>query len=276
MAWQYERRALRVAVGGLLAYLVVVGLFTVGVAVENRAEYGRFSPATRTARTEYWSAYTLVFRVYGDDPANERLAQFREEGPYGFIHPVDEIDDLDVSDALFEEKRAELLDAAGLDHRTEKIRAFAGALVGGRMDDWGHVVTQHSRAGLRQVLDEIYRARHARPLGRSGINERFNGGVPITAVVTDGIVPDLRYPYFGRFLPLLLVLSLVAAVAGLFRRRTRGLAIALAAPLLAMSLAAGLTLADNVRFLLITSVWAVALSGPLLALLWDEVRAPSD
>lgn len=269
-AWQYRRSALKPALIGLAVYTAAVALLTVGISVENRAEYGRFTPSTRTARTEYWSAWTLVFNVHKENRGNERLAEFEEEGPYGFIHPVDKIDDLDRTDAMFEQRRAELLAAAGMDFGGEQRDAFVGALSGGRLDDFRHIVRKHADTGLRGVRDQIYRASHARAAGRPALDERFNDGVPMTAVLTDGVVPDPPFPYFVTLLRPLLVFSLILSLVGLARRATRAVALATAAPPLAMALAAAMTLADNVRFLMITSVWAVAMSGPLLRLLWGE------
>jgi hypothetical protein len=272
VAWQYRRKALRLAIVGLAAFVAATGIFTVGICLDNLNDWGRFTPATRTARAEYWAAWSLVFTLHPDNVDKPELTEFYDGGtPYTFIHALDENDDLDETDAQFEQGIEDLLAAAGMSKRREQLAAFAGGLTGGRLDDFGHILTDDTRAGLKQVLKEMHRNRQSWNEGRSAVNERYNRGQPLTPVLTDAIVPDPPFPYFVTLLRPLLLFAMAVGVAGLLRRSTRGVAVGLLAPPVVMSLAAAATLADNVRFLLITSVWAIAMSGPLLRMLLDEV-----
>ena len=271
VAWQYRRRALPLTLVGLTLFAVGCAVFTVGVCLDNKFDYGRFTPATRTARAEYWAAWSVVFTLHPENADNPRLATFYDGGsPYPYIHALDTNEDLDATDAQFERRISDLLAAAGMDRTAEQGRAFLGALIGGRIDDFGHILRDDTRAGLGDVRKQMHRNRHSWNEGWRSLHEEYNGGVPLDAVLTDAIVPDPRFPYFVLLLRPLLVASLLVAVAGLTRPATRGLAAAALAPPLVMSAAAAMTMADNVRFLLITSIWVIALSGPLLRLLVDD------
>jgi hypothetical protein len=269
--------ALRIGMTSFLAFGLASAAFTLGLSLENRAEYGEFSPSTQTTRTEYWSAWEIVFTLHPENAEDEDLAEFYDGGsPYGFIHQVDTIDSIPEQRDLFRARVSELLDAAAMSRPHEQRAAFVGALRGGRLDDLANLVRRVESAGRDEVASVAHRNRMSWTEGPDAFENRFNRGRPLGAVITDELVPSLPFPYFATLLRWLLPLSLVVAVVGLTRRRARPLALASVVPAAVISGVAGLMMADNLRFLLVTSVWCVALAGPTLALWFTDVRHHTD
>ncbi|MGH8916029.1 MAG: hypothetical protein ACRDZM_16145, partial [Acidimicrobiia bacterium] len=60
------------------------------VSAENFTEYGDFSPSTRGARTEYWAAWSVVFKLEPGNGSDPRLSEYWDDGtPYGFVREVE-------------------------------------------------------------------------------------------------------------------------------------------------------------------------------------------
>jgi hypothetical protein len=269
--------ALRFSMASFLVFGLASAAFALGLSFENRAEYGEFSPSTQTTRTEYWSAWEIVFTLHPENAEDEDLAEFYDSGsPYGFIHQVDAIDSVAEQRELFRTRVSELLAAAEMSRSDEQRAAFVGALRGGRLDDLANLVRRVESAGRDEVGSVAHRNRMSWNEGPDAFENRFNRGRPLGAVITDDLVPRLSFPYYATPLRWLLPLSLVVGVVGLTRRRARPLALASVVPATVIAAVAGLMMADNLRFLLVTSVWSIALAGPTLAVWFGDVRPHID
>lgn len=178
-------RFAKLAVGGLLGFLVTLGL---AQAIENRSELGVFEPVSERARAEWYGAWMAVFAIDPDNAGRPELAEYYDEGNlYTFLHGIErEEPDYQTRAAIMRDRVDSMFDAAGTSARREQFSAFVGGLGMGRLDD------------LRGIIDRVL----ASP-GDPDLRISFNSvGRQDTTLVIDGYNGGFR-PGIATFGPLL-------------------------------------------------------------------------
>lgn len=246
--------------GVTLALIALAGSFSVFAALENQEEFGVFFPTTNGANAEYWGAWRLTFGLHPENQAAEDLADYYDDGsPHPLIaRLVEEYPDYSEREDAFDVEIENLLRISGTSLARERLFSFLGALRGGRHND----LSTYSKTSLRstsRTLDEaILRNTYGMENGVRAFAERYNDGRLPEAVITSPAFPILPSPGLQGVLSVAVPASLIglSALAALKRRYLVGAMFLL--PALVMSAAMGWLLLDNVRFLLPTSVFAVA------------------
>jgi hypothetical protein len=266
-AWlQPSVRLRRVVAVGLLSFMVAAGVFTVAVSLENRRDVGVISPSARTTRVEYWAAWQVAFVLHPENAADKSLAEFYDGGsPYRTITRIDATGTIAEQDAKYSALIDDLLARTGMSRGHERWSSFAGALRGGRLDDLLKFVRHVEAATPPSLGLAIHQNTLSRTHGQPAFEKEFHEGQPVGAVVTDGFGLGPLHPYFTHVLRLLLPLSLLALLLALTRRFSSAMALAGLLPTLVLGMAAGVVLADNVRFLIVSSVWGVAMGAPTVS-----------
>lgn len=259
----------------LLLYVVAAGSLTLGMALENSNEVGVFAPTARAERSLYWSAWHLTFTLHPENQTDPGLADFYDNGsPYFRIWDIeDEHDSYPDQAAELNRSIAGLLAAADLSLPRERLFSFLGALRGGRMDEVRPRIEAILDTDASNVDAAIHWDEVSKNQGWDAFNDRYNNGARPQAMITSPVFPDPRLPYVTTLLKWLLPLALVGTLMLAVFKRKRLLGITFLAPTLLYSAALGWLLADNARFLMTTTVYAVA--G--LCALWavsDQRRAP--
>ncbi len=108
------------------------------------------------------------------------------------------------------------------------------------------------------VDDAIHVNDVSRSQGRDLFNEHYNEGHKPQAMITSPVFPAPPIPYIADLLGVLLPVALVTTWVLAIRKRQVTLAVVYAIPVLVYSSAVAWVLADNVRFLMTTSVYAIA------------------
>lgn len=246
--------------------LTLIGLFYWGVTQENSTEIGIASPLADTERTDYWAAWTTVFRLEGLPPENALKPFYDENNPYTFIREVDALPNPHDRVSAFETQVESLLRASELSRRKLTVSAFLGSLHGGRIEDLRGMKTQLLSAGIDDRLAATYSNGSASRGGREAFLLEFNDGQQPDVMIVSSLVswwPRLPEATTGLIVPVLLLITPIVAWlrAGPGRRlRLLGLTLISAMPHLAVSAAASSILGDNHRFLAPTFTFtAVAL-----------------
>ena len=243
-----------------LAYLVAGGLFTAGLALENADEYGTATPISRTERSAYWAAWHVSFTLHPENRTDPALADYYDGGsPYIHIWEL-EAENPEYLDqaSLYKESTEALLQAAGLDRTQESFYAFLGALTGGRLNDVGPRLEQVLDTDAGSVDDAIHVNDVSKQRGWDVFNDRYNEGHKPQSMITSPVFPSPPLPDVADLLRILLPFSIITTwVIAVWKRRVM-LAAVYSIPVLVYSVAIALVLADNVRFLMPTSVYAIA------------------
>lgn len=244
----------------LLAYLVSAGLFTAVLMTENSTELGVATANARTERSAYWAAWHVTFTLHSENQTNPALAEYYDNGsPYFHIWDLESENPEYVDQvALYKGSTSELLLAADLDPTTERLLSFLGALRGGRLDDVGPRVEMILATDATSVEDAIHVNDVSKRQGRDSFNERYNEGHKPQAMITSPVFPAPPVPYVADLLGVLLPVALATTWVLAIRKRQAALAVVYAIPVLVFSAAVAWVLADNVRFLITTSVYAIA------------------
>ncbi|MGH8913531.1 MAG: hypothetical protein ACRDZM_03350 [Acidimicrobiia bacterium] len=244
----------------LLLYVAAAGALTVGMAVENRNELGVFTPVARTERSLFWSAWHLTFTLHPENRSDPALADFYDEGsPYFRIWDIEE-ENPDYPDQARALSRSTtgLLDAADLSLPRERLFSFLGTLRGGRIDDVRPRVEVILDTDASNVDAAIHWDDISKNQGWEVFNDRYNEGAKPQAVITSPVFPDPPLPYVTTttraFLPLSLLGILLLAL--LIRKRLLG--VSFLVPPVVYYAAHGWLLADNARFLMTTTIYAIA------------------
>jgi hypothetical protein len=258
-----DRSIRKFTMQAFVGYMIAAVAFSAALAVENLTEHGELSPSTRTSRTEYWAAWHAVFSLAPENATKAELTGFYDEGsPYGYIGMVDKLSSVDSQNRAFERRIHDLLRAANLKRADMQAKAFVGALRGGRIDDVAGVLRVTVEARRHTLVAAAHQNGFSAAQGEWQFADRFNSGDDVGAIVTQDVLAGPALPDYKRTLSWIAPLSLVALGLVALLRRGRALAFAGIAPPLVLGAAAALTLADNVRFLLVVILWCIAIAGP--------------
>ena len=244
----------------LLVFLAAASVLTLGLSAENSTEVGVFRPTVRGERAMYWSAWHLVFTLHPENRNDETLAGFYDAGsPYPHIWDVEAANPRYADQAqVLNRSIDQMLTAAGLDPRRERLFSFLGALTGGRHDEVRPRIEQILNTDASSVDEAIHVNDVSRQQGWEVFNDRYNEGSKPQSVITSPAFPSPPMPYVADTLRLLLPAALIGICVFAFRRRQYWLASVYLVPVVAFSAALAWILADNVRFFMTTSVYAVA------------------
>lgn len=259
-----KRYAWAVFGGYIVLSLAIVGL----VSAENATEYGDFSPSTRGARTEYWAAWSVVFKAGPGNASKPELTEYWDSGtPYGFIREVESMDiPYSQQATVYEQAIDDMLATAGIGPWESRIQSFFGSLTGGRLDDLTGIIAAAISAGGANVDAAIYQNSYALERGVEAFADRYNDGEAPDALITEQLALVAAQPIAPILVRVALPLSIVGLMIGLMNRRARGLAVAGLAVVLVYSMLIGFIRADNYRFLLTTTAFAIASFSGALAL----------
>jgi hypothetical protein len=269
-AWFRNGRSQKGYVAALLVFVVVSGIFSGLLAIENEREFGVFAPGTNDMPAQYWGAWQIAFALHPENKAEPALAEFFDTGrahtrialvqsAYPGYKAQAVAHDADID---------EMLELAGLDRNRERLFSFLGALRGGRTDDLKSYMGAAISADARSVDRAIYRSLFAIRRGGEAFAERYNDGQLPQAVITSPVFPKFPSPSLRVMLSFMVPAALVGvSVLSLYKRRV-WMGLAYLAPVLALTAAMGWILLDNVRFLIPGSVYVIA--G--FSALWDAKR----
>lgn len=244
----------------LSVFLLVGGVFTAALAVENKTEHGVLSPSTVGKPTQFWGAWRLTFIL---NPENQNLPALEAFYDGGSPHPriartASENPEYRDQAISLEEDIVEMLDLAGLDRNQERLFAMAGALRGGRIDDLRGYTESALRADARSIDEAINRSTFALNNGVEAFAEQYNDGLLPQSIVTSPVFPQFPVAGIQRMLKYLLPLAWLGLFSLTVLKREWLPGLAFLAPGVLLSLALGWMLLDNVRFGLPGSVFAIA------------------
>lgn len=270
----WNTRLRRSAAAALGVAVVLMGLITVAMAAENRADYGEFSPNVLGEPVEWYYAWQQVFTIHPENRDDPELERFFDDG---FVHDFNrEVSGRDLSpderSALFRGEIEAMFEAAGLSVMPARARSVLFSLRGGRLHDTGGVVNDILASdGLDTEL--MYLNEFAQGEGPEAFEQEHNDGRPARAIVFGSPVPN-PVPSTKSIVVLLLPASLIAMLIGLWNRETRALSAMGLLVVVAFAIGMGWIWADNLRFLLPTSAFGIAAgSGVARGLVWRRRRS---
>ncbi len=254
----------------LLVFLLVGGVFTAALAIENKNEHGVLSPSTLGKPTQFWGAWRITFALNSENQDNPALEEFYDGGsPHPRIaRTASESPEYRDQARSLEEDIVEMLELAGVIRNQERLLAIAGALRGGRIDDLRSYTDTALRADARSIDEAINRNAFALSNGVEAFAERYSDGLLPQSIITSPAFPQFPVANVQAMLKYLLPISLVGLLALAVRKRQWLPGLAFFAPAAVLALAMGWMLHDNVRFVLPGSVYAIA--G--LSALWCSQR----
>lgn len=258
------------------AFVVAVAGMVIAMSIENDREFGAFTPSASGGPTRYYYAWNQVFLLQPENQEDPALAEYWDDGQRRHFLveminsglPYDEVEQRHI-----EETRA-MLDAAGLSPGGTRIVSALSTLYGGRMDDVEAAVEKIVLANRETIDRPTYLNTFAEQNGFDRFEERFNDGTDVEVIITDPIGWHIPSPGTQGLLRVLLPVSLIVMVLGLWRRDTRMLALAGLMVVLGQAVGLGWLRSDNLRFLLPGAVFGISVGTAVASLRWGR-PAPS-
>jgi len=241
-------------------YVLTMGLLTVGLALENDAEYETTFPMVRTERAAYGAAWQVTFALDEENRNDPALAEYYDGGsPYPRIWEIEADHDSYPEQAMaLEEARVMMVTASGGAMGNERIAAFWGAVRGGRVDALRPRLEQILSTDAGSVDDAIHVNDVSRTQGWNAFNTTYNDGKKPQSVITSPLVPSLPHLYVSDFVRLLVPLGALALVGLAVWKRRIDLGLVYLIPFLAYAALAGWNLADTMRFMITPSAYLVS------------------
>jgi hypothetical protein len=271
-----SRRALSAI---LLVFLLVGGVFTAALAVENKNEHGVLSPSTVGEPAQFWGAWRLTFILNSENQNIPALEEFYDGGsPHPRIaRTASENPEYRDQAISLEADITEMLDLAGMDRSQERLFAMAGVLRGGRIDDLRGYTATALRADARSIDEAINGNEFALNNGVDAFAERYSDGLLPQSIITSPVFPQFPASGIQKVLKYLLPLALLGLAVLTARKRQWLSGLAFLGPIIVLSVAMGWVLLDNVRFVLPGSVFAIAGCCALWALprAWPVLPDPN-
>ena len=267
VSWRHTSR--RTVVVTLAIWVLLVGGFALGLSFENQSEQGGFSPSFDSNAAEYYYAWVVV---HGDP----------EGAPRGHLNSQREFlrvtrPEVVGPRAAAEQRHAEvvrMLDEAGIGYRSSQVESALRALTGGRFHETGNAVAWIKSTTRTNIDEPIHMNDFAISKGHLAFRNQYNDGLVPGAVITDPIgrdfAPDGRDLVFW-----MLPVSLLAALVGVFVRRTRWLGLVALLPMMIQAAGLGLLRADTFRYLAPTAIYTIAVATAVTFVIF-ETRAPGD
>ncbi len=258
------RRYLLSVFAGLLVCLSAVTLL---MAAETKNEHGVFVPALGSGETAFYYAWKQVFSVRPDNQYNFDLDRFYNDGSFRqFIRDIGS-SGLSYPEQVeaFQELIDEMFRAAGMSKRRTQLESAMWAMAGGRVNDLGEIPEQVALVTRQNVDDWIYLNQYAFDNGHAAFDERYNDGQLVAALITDPIGWHLPLPRVGVVLAILVPLSVLAMVWKTLRRPHSYMAMAALLVVVGHSIGLGLIYADNLRFVMPVSAFALAAATAVMA-----------
>ena len=270
--WKSRHRKL--GLGLLASYVLLAGTFTLALALENRGELGVATPSATGDHAEYYYAWLQVFREEPENRTDPELAEYYDDGVvYDFERQLtaDDVPYRERNDQ-FEDEISAMLSAAGVSEQLSKVESMAWSLLGGRIHDVAGGLHGIVHSTSSDVDESIYLNSLALQNGPQAFADRYNDGRRPQAIITDPL--GVRFPVpDGQSLTMLLVpLSVTTMIIGLRYTDSRWTATTGILVVLATAIGMGWIRADNFRFLLVSSAFAIAVATSLLPQLWPRWR----
>ena len=244
----------------LIVYLALSTVFGIGLVAETSRELGVTSPNARSERAAHWAAWQNTFTLHPENRTNPALATYFNDGnPYITIWDIEDANPRYVDQArALESATRDMLGTAGIDIPRARLFSLIGSLGGGRLDELRPRLEQILATDAATVDDAIHVNDVSRLEGRAMFVDRYNDGHKPQAVITSPLLPGLPLPYLSALISVLLPLSLIGVVYLAARKRRWIEAMMFVLPVLVYSAYLSWFLADNVRFLATTSLYAVS------------------
>ena len=264
--WRTPYRRITTSMLGVTVMLM--GVFTLVTSLENRAEHDVFAPSVRGEAVRYYFAWQQVFTVRPENRIEPDLDGFYNGG---FVHQFNrDVDAMALSpsgeQAAYNAEIEAMLEAAGIPPTRSKLESSLFALQGGRLHDLHDAVDAVVASRRSDVEDLIYLNQFAMRRGPEEFVEEYNGGQLVEAVITDPIGVVAPVPSTRSLLGFMLPAAIGLMLLGLAVRRTRALATVGLLVVVAFALGLGWIWADNLRFLMPTSAFGLAIASGVLVL----------
>jgi len=263
--WRTDYRRMTIAMLG--ATVALMGLFVILTSIENRAEHDRFAPNVRGEPVEYYYAWQQVFTVHPENRTDPSLQDFYDEGSvHDFIREVDAMErSPEERTSAFDDEIAEMLEAAGIASGLSRAESSLHALTGGRLHDTGGVIGDVV-ASRNFDTELVYLNEFAQRRGHEAFVEEYNRGRGAGALLTNSLRVPLPTPSTKALIAVLLPMGLIVMVIGLTRDQTGWISVAGLLVVTVFAVGIGIIRADNMRFLLPTSGFGIAMGTAVLAL----------
>lgn len=238
--------------------LALTGLLYIGVVNENHNEHGSWAPVVNDDSVDYLAAWTTLFVVEEIPLTSDELVVFYDDGtPWPAIRELDQIEPSSVRTDTYNAVVNRMIGASGMSRTELRLRAFLGALVGGRADDMRFIKTRLTNDDLSVRLSSTYLSGNVQHMGEQVFLDRYNEGEePAALVLSPAVwfVPELPQWAIGA---LWVALFIVALIPGLAIRWQYAYVGAAVLPHLLVSAVGAWILGDNYRWLLPTLVFPV-------------------
>lgn len=255
------------AIAALVALLVVAG-----ISRENAQEVGTSSPLAGSARTEYWGAWQLTFKLNPSNQDDEALSRWWSGGkPFGVVREIEaNLRTYPDQSAAFDKEVETMLSVGGLNRGSEQLRSIAWAFRGGRHHDVHGIVERMLDVTPETVEDVIYSNQWVDARSTSEFDRKFNEGAHPGVVLTSAAFPDFAPISLSSLLRLAGPLSLLLLLGSLFVAPVRATAAWTFIPSSLTLTAMGSLLLDNLRYLL--PALALAATVAVFCLMADFVQ----
>lgn len=259
-SWRTPFRRMSLAI--FAVFLFVVSMLTVAMAVENEREFGVLTPIADGGPTRWYYAWHHVFAQHPENQTNPDLAGFYAE--HNFLTFPREI----VATGLPYEDQSELYadgiskmyTVAGMAEDRARVESMVWSLVGGRLHDVVGVVDAATESNRFEVDALIFSNQFAQTEGIPAFIEQYNNSELPGAVITDPIGEQLPIRDSQTVARWLLYLGFAILIAGLFGGTSRRASILALGVMIATAIGMGAILADNYRFLIAPSAFALAMA----------------
>jgi hypothetical protein len=259
--WRTDMRGRIAAV--LIGFLALLALFLVATSVENRREFGQFTPIVDTASAGFYYAWFLTFLVHTENAANPELAEVYHQGRFrDFLDRVEaEYPSLEGRRAYLRDMTAVMLQESGQSDWGSRLISIGWGLIGGRVDDIGRAIDQVIVAQAQDLEQASYFNEFYREHGADALESRYNDGRPAGAIATHRFGMALPTPSSHWVLRVVMPLAIAMMVWGLSKPETRYLGVMGLIVVVAQATGYGVMRADNLRFLLPGLAFGIAVAS---------------
>ena len=267
--WRTVYRKLSLAL--IVVYLILAGVFAVLISMENNREVGVLAPSTGGNPTRWFYAWHQVFTLHLGNRQAPKLQNFYDNGDvFEFQREVAaSVQSPRVRSVVYDQEVDEMFAASGLSQSATKFESMFWGVIGGRLHGVGAGVKAATESTGSGVDELIFFNSFARSHGASAFANRYNDSRVPSAIVTDQLSVRLPLRDSQTIANLLLPVAIFGLAVGSFKRPTRAISLLGMGVPVVTSLGVAVIMADNYRFLIASSGFALASATAVASRLWE-------
>lgn len=254
--------------------VIFVSLFLLATSRENSEEYGVFFPSVRGEKSQFWAVWHTTFELHPENATNPELLDLFDGGtPYAVMRDIERLPTYALQQARYAEAIEHMIDVSDLTWWKARKAAFFGVLSGGRFDDVEGVVFAASRSDSENVEESMYRAYVFDVRGAKYFVDTYNNGRELEALFISKISPVRGMPYFVWLIGGMLLSAMAVLAVGVLAKPSRLLSLVGLMTLGVSGVVFGYFLMDNVRFVLVPSLFVLGIATGVGDMIWRRSRS---